>query len=343
MKISFLILCLTGAILLTSLVLPVAAEASTISGISPAQAFTGTTTGTITITGSNFNTTLVTVRLMKEGKTNITAAVSSHSSTLIRCKFTISSGATVGSWDVVVVNRDGSEVVDPDAFTISRTMTLSSVTPSRALTNNDSVEVSLAGTGLSDVESMYLFNSEYDNITAVIDDIDSTEVVGTFDLTGVEIDTYKICVEDSFSTVKCGLSFEVLSDEVGSIDVESSPSGAKVYLDSVYVGTTPTTVEDVEPGSHKILISKTGYVDYIKWVTVKTDSTASVSADLDAVATASTTRIPTAATTQTPLKATTVKVPTPWPTNTATPAASAEPCIIIGATAAAFVLLRREP
>jgi len=342
MKISFLILCMTGAILLTSLVLPVAAEASTISGISPAQAYTGTTTGMITITGSNFNTTLVTVRLIKEGKTNITAAISSHTSTSIKCKFTISSSATVGSWDVVVVNRDGSEVVDPNAFTVRRTMTLSSVNPSYALTNNDSVEVTLAGTGLSDVESMYLFNSEYNNITAVIDDIDSTQVVGTFDLTGADIDTYKICIEDSFKTVKCGLSFDVLSDDVGSIEVESSPSGAKVYLDSVYVGITPTTVEDVEPGSHKVLISKTGYVDYIKWVTVKTDSTASVSADLDAVETAATTRVPTSATTQTPLKANTVKVPTPWPTNTTTPAASVEPFVIIGAIAAAFVLLREH-
>jgi len=43
---------------------------------------------------------------------------------------------------------------------------------------------------------MYLYNSEYDNITAYIDTSDSTEIVGTFDLTGADMDTYSICVED---------------------------------------------------------------------------------------------------------------------------------------------------
>ena len=74
------------------------------------------------------------------------------------------------------------------------------------------------------------------------------------------------------------------------------------------------TIEDVSLGSHKITISKTGYIDYTKWVTVKADSTVSVSADLNADATAGYHTGPTVATTKTPLKVTTVKVPTSWPT-----------------------------
>ena len=196
-------------------------------------------------------------------------------------------GQRPGDWDVVVINKDRTEDVLSDGFTIISAITLTSVSPAYAQTNNDSVKVTVVGTGLSDIQSLYLYNSENDNITADIDDTTSTKVIGTFDLTDVTIDSYKICVKDSYDGIKCGLDFDVLTDEVGSVDVESSPSGAKVYLDSNYVGTTPYTIEDVSLGSHKITISKTGYVDYIKWVTVKVDSTSSVSADLDAVTTAS--------------------------------------------------------
>ena len=228
-----------------------------------------------------------------------------------------------------------------DGFTILSTITLTSVTPVYAQTNNDSVKVTVVGNGLTDIQSLYLYNSEYDNITADIDDTTATKVIGTFDLTDATIDSYDICVEDSYGGIKCGLDFDIVTDEVGSIDVESNPSGAKVYLDSDYAGTTPLTIEDASLGSHKITISKTGYVDYIKWVTVKVDSTSSVSADLDAVATAVTTGAPTVATTKTPLKVTTVKVPTSWPTP-ATTQTSLDATLVLGAIGLGVLVLYRK-
>jgi len=189
---------------------------------------------------------------------------------------------------------------------------------------------------------MYLYNSEYDNITAYIDTSDSTKIVGTFDLTGADIDTYSICVEDIIGTIKCGLSFDVLTDEVGSIEVESSPSGARVYLDSTYMGTTPSILDDVIPGSHKILISNSGYADYIKWVTVKADSMVSVSADLIKIQTGATTAVPTVTTVKTPLKANTIKVPTSWPTPATTQASPLEVMVVLGAMALGFVVLSRK-
>jgi hypothetical protein len=228
-----------------------------------------------------------------------------------------------------------------DGFTILSTITLTSVTPAYAQTNNDSVKVTVAGTGLTDIQTLYLYNSEYDNITADIDDTTSTKVIGRFDLTDASIDSYDICVEDSFGGIKCGLNFDVLTDEVGSIEVESNPSGAKVYLDSDYVGTTPFTIEDASLGSHKITISKTGYVDYTKWVTVKVDSTSTVSADLNAVATAAPTSVQTVATTRTPLKATTVKVPTSWPTP-ATTQTPLDATLVVGAIGLGVLVLYRK-
>jgi PEGA domain/IPT/TIG domain len=341
MKPQFLIFCLVAIILLSELIIPVSAETSTISSVNPSEAYAGTTTTIITVSGTNFNTTLVSVRLMKTNQKNITATISSHSSTTIKCKFIIPSNAAIGMWDVVVVNRDNSEVVDPEGFTIRKTMTLSSISPSSAQTNNDSAKVTVVGTGLSDVENMYLYSSGYSNISAVLNDVESTKVVGTFDLTDANIDTYKICVTDSVETIKCGLEFDIITDEVGSIDIESSPSGAKVYLDSEYMGTSPRTLEDVSLGSHKITISYAGYNDYTKWVTVKADSTVSVSADLNQIETAATTKVPTVATTKTPLKANTVKVPTSWPTPAPTQT-SLDATLVLGAITLGILVLHRK-
>ena len=331
---------MTCIILLLTITVPVAAETSTITSISPSVGLTGTTT-TVTITGINFNTSSVNVRLMKNN-VNITAtSIVSHSSTSIKCKFSIDSDETIGTWDVVVVNKDLSEVVDEGAFTIGKTMTLTSVSPESAKTNDNDVTVTVVGTGLSEVENMYLYNVDYDNITADIISQTSTKVIGTFDLYDADIDNYDICVEDSVGTIKCGLDFEIVTDEVGSIEVVSSPSGAKIYVDSAYTGTTPYTLDDVSLGSHKILISKTGYDDWSKWVTVKLDATTTVNADLNAI---QTTTVPTVTptTVKTTLKASTVKVPTPWPTDTPTQASPLELFVILGAVGMGFVILRKH-
>jgi hypothetical protein len=339
MKSSFFIVCLFATTLILALVVPVAAAPS-ISSISPLHAYNGAKVTGVIISGSGFNVTTGSVRLRMSGETNISATITASSATSLTCTFPIS-GAETGDWDVVVINRDRTENVLPDGFTILSAITLTSLSPAYAQTNNDSVKVTVVGTGLSDIGNLYLYNSDYDNITANIDDTTSTKVIGTFDLTDAKINSYKICVEDSYGGIKCGLNFDVLSDKVGSVDVESSPSGAKVYLDSDYVGTTPYTIEDVTLGSHKITVSKTGYVDYIKWVTVKVDSTSSVSANLDAVAASATTNVPTVATTKTPLKVTTVKVPTSWPTP-ATTQTPLDATLVLGAIALGVLVFYRK-
>jgi hypothetical protein len=340
MKTSFLILCLVATIVLFVLVAPVAAAPS-ISTINPHYAYNGGKAKDVIISGSGFNVTTGGVRLKMPGENNISATITASSATSLTCTFPIS-GAEPGEWDVVVINKDKTEDVVSDGFTIISTISLTSVSPKYAQTNNESVKVTVTGTGLSDIQSLYLYNSDYDNISADIEDTTSTKVIGTFDLTGAEIDSYAICVQDSYDGIKCGLDFDVQTDEVGSIEVESNPSGAKVYLDSDYVGTTPYTIEDASLGSHKITISKTGYVDYIKWVTVKVDSTSSVSADLDTVATAATTRVPTVATTKTPLKVTTAKVPTSWPTPEPTKSPAPEAAVLVGTIALAFAVLSKK-
>ena len=257
MKTPHLVLCLVGTALLLALVMvPVSADPS-ISSISPTSGYRGDTV-TITITGSGFDlptsSTTKYVRLYNSDTTNITASsISSKSSTKIVAKFSIGSSKTKGDWNVVVVNDDGTEAMS-DEFVISDEMSLTSISPTTAKTNDDDVSFTLSGSELSDVEEVYLYKSTYDNVTASDIDAGSSSVTGTFDLSDVSEATYKVCAVDSYGSIKCSSSvtFGVTTDEVGEIDVSSSPSTANVYLDSVYMGTTPYALTDVTPGSHAV-------------------------------------------------------------------------------------------
>jgi len=338
MKHSVLSVYLACLILLAGMAVPVAAETSTITSISPAVGFTGEST-TVTITGTNFNESSVKVKLMMEDETNITSTIVSHTTTTIVCRFVISSSKETGDWDLVVINEDDSEVVESEGFSIRDKITLSSVSPEYAETNNESVEVTIEGSGLSDVSDVYLYHKSYDNLSASIDDIDADEITATFDLTDMSLLTYKVCVMDSFGTRRCGLSFEITTDELGTIDVSSSPSGASIYVDSDYAGVTPESIGELTEGSHKVLLSKPGYSDWSKLVKVTSGDTTSVDAELEKIATTVPTTLPTAVPTTVPTTvkpvqaASTVKVPTAWPTTTTAAAATTQASPLEGAVA----------
>lgn len=48
----------------------------------------------------------------------------------------------------------------------------------------------------------------------------------------------------------------------GTLRVESDVAGASVFLDRNYAGTTPVTIPDVAPGSHRLNVSAQGYDGY---------------------------------------------------------------------------------
>jgi hypothetical protein len=350
MKQPFIIPCCIALVLVLTLAIPASAESSTITSISPAAGYTGSTT-TVTITGTDFNESAVTVRLMMEDESNITATVTSHSATAIVCKFTISSSKTVGDWDLVVINEDESEVVSSSAFAIREPMFLTSISPEYARTNNDCVDFTLTGTGLSDVSGLYLYKNGYDNVTATIDDPDDDGITGTFDLTDVDELTYKVCVLDSYGTAECGLSFEVTSDAVGTLEVSSTPSGASVYLDNALIGTTPLSDEDVDVGSHKLIIKQSGYSDYTKLVKITEGDTTTVDATLSAITTAPTimvtapmltpmpTTIPAAARVT---RTSVVTLATPWPTSTPTQQSPLDPLLIAAAVGLGLCIIRKR-
>ena len=70
-------------------------------------------------------------------------------------------------------------------------------------------------------------------------------------------------------------------EQEGSVQVNSTPTGATIYLDGVNTGTkTNGTLTGVDPGSHTIKLTKDAYVDYSTSVSVSAGQTATVNATL---------------------------------------------------------------
>ena len=70
---------------------------------------------------------------------------------------------------------------------------------------------------------------------------------------------------------------------VGKLVLVSTPSSAKVYLNNTYKGTTPLTIDQLKPGDYQLKLSKDGYQDWSKKVTVVTSKTNTLSVSLIAI------------------------------------------------------------
>ncbi len=71
----------------------------------------------------------------------------------------------------------------------------------------------------------------------------------------------------------------------GTLSVSSSPAGAQVYLDNVYMGVTPLSLTSVSAGSHLVLLKLTGYADFEVTAQVSAGQTTPVTAILTPVTT----------------------------------------------------------
>jgi len=71
-----------------------------------------------------------------------------------------------------------------------------------------------------------------------------------------------------------------LKPAYGYLSVDSSPSGAGVYVDGSYAGKTPLNGYRISPGEHTVEVRRDGYEVYTKKVTINAGQTASISASL---------------------------------------------------------------
>ena len=178
------------------------------------------------------------------------------------------------------------------------------------------------------------------NTTGVTVNYGSRTVLMT--LTGYADWSQTVLVNGGSQTVTAQLATTVTN---GSIYFETNPDGAAVYLNSTMMGTTDYTLSNLTPGSYLFRIQKSGYIDYSGLVTVTAGETTNFYRTLTAEYTETTvsTTIPTAAvTTSRPTRTSTVKVPTPWPSETPTQASPVDTLAVTGAVGIGIVLLRKQ-
>lgn len=93
---------------------------------------------------------------------------------------------------------------------------------------------------------------------------------------------------------------EPSSGTTGSLDITSTPSDAKVYLDDSYEGRTPLLIVNLDPGAYMLRIEKEGYNSWYQGITVVAGETTFVNAPLTPTPTDYPTATPTPPSTPTP-------------------------------------------
>ena len=303
------------------------AAAPVITGIAPGGAV-NTGSQTIDISGSGFSSP--TVRLSRSGEPSITGAVAgSDTATRISRTFNLF-GADPGTWNLVVQNPDGRS--DSGLFVVrSATASVTAISPVSGRTNT-TVSAIITGTGFLPSQARIRLYRGSNFISGTVNaGGTSTQVSGTFNLNQAATGTYEVCVLPDGTAAErvCGPLFTVYADH-GSIQVRSTPSSGMVYLNNVFMGYTPITLEDISPGVYTVMVRSTGYVDRSETVRVSPGSIATVSAVLAPVT-------PTPGTTTPTTVVTTVTGPIPT-----TKASPLDPAIVIGTGCLVFIALRKR-
>ena len=162
--------------------------------------------------------------------------------------------------------------------------------------------------------------------------------------TGYSDWSQNITVNNNVQTVNATLT--PISTTNGSVSVESDPSNAAVFLNTEYKGKTPITL-NLSRGTYRVVIQKTGYLDWSNRISVTSGTTTDVYAQLSVDVTDTTivttivTTIPKTTVIKTTItKKSTANPVTPWPTDT--PKESPiEIMVILGAIGIGFIVLRK--
>lgn len=124
--------------------------------------------------------------------------------------------------------------------------------------------------------TIYLDGIYKSTTTKTIDNIPSGSHTIKITKTGYEDVTRDIKVIAGKTTT---LSVD-LERILATIEVFSTPSGAKIYLDNIYKGTTPLTLDKLGFGSNHLKLTKAGYQDWTKDIVVSSAKTIEVHAEL---------------------------------------------------------------
>jgi hypothetical protein len=127
------------------------------------------------------------------------------------------------------------------------------------------------------------FNGDYRGTSPLtISDIWPGSYTITAEMSGYRTYTTTTSVSSGTrSNVYCPLS---PLNTAGSLYVYSDPSGSNIYLDTVYKGNTPMTINNIAAGTHILQVDHSGYYDWKSTVDVPAGGTKTVSATLNPMA-----------------------------------------------------------
>ena len=74
----------------------------------------------------------------------------------------------------------------------------------------------------------------------------------------------------------------------GTLSVSSTPAGAGIYVDNMYMGYTPATLSTIPSGTHMVMLALDGYQNYVTNVNVAAGGNVQVSSSLSPIATPTT-------------------------------------------------------
>jgi streptogramin lyase len=236
-----------------------------VTGITPASA---QDTGQVSITdlsGSGFSST-VSVKLTKPGSLAITATgVTVVSQTKITCTFDLN-GKDAGKWDVVVTNPDGSSATLPEGFTITMYV--------HPVPSNGTILFESSPRGAD----IYIDGVWKDTTPATVANLVPGTYVIKMTLAGYP-DYYTQVLLNAGDLTKVYHNFP--EDQLtGTIEVSSSPTGAEIYLDGSFKGTTTKVLNQVSSGYHSVRVSKSGYSDYGTDLYITAGKTYTIFADM---------------------------------------------------------------
>jgi hypothetical protein len=331
----------------TMTIVPISAP--TIGSISPNSGYNNNLLNGVVITGTGFASG-ATVTLNGTGLADIicTGPVTTPP-TSITCALPLSA-KTPGTYNVVVRNLDTGNAMLGSGFVVQNVSTAVAVTSVSPVsgTVNSTASVTIVGSGFSIINSkIRLTRTAYNPIIGTVTSYATTQITGTFDLTSQAPGAYTVCVLYDGTNSICGPTFTIndVATANGTVAFSSNPNHAGIYLDNVYKGTTPLTLDNVTPGTHTIMYRISGYDDLSKSYTVTAGQSTDAYMYLHAtsITTTEPTPIYTVPTTvkTTPKRTSTAKIPTTWPT----PAPSKSPMelyVVLGAVGLGLVVLRKQ-
>ena len=79
---------------------------------------------------------------------------------------------------------------------------------------------------------------------------------------GFQMFTQTVYASDPYTTTYIEVTLSHGPSLTGSLDLNSNPTNADIWLDNLYYGTTPQIIGGLSAGTHTLVLRKAGYYDY---------------------------------------------------------------------------------